>query len=910
MIGDLGLSRVAQIASQNRISAEDAADRRRMEGVNARIDAYESLTSVQRKLPILQKGYVNDLTTRVRLTPRIRIRAEAAENRLTSQVVNSLGREYSESGINGIINAISGSPEAQFAAMGMMNTSYNDLITQQREKRSRLGAVSEINQALGSVVVNRRGMDQGVYGQMQANTKEAQGLINELGSINAAISHKKIIGEDPRSGATSAIRDVAFAKTIPESDHAYKAAQDLIKAFENLKSMSDATSEEFKQLQKNLADASGGGGKLGKMAGLASPWLNAGAAMMGAMGNATMQIGVNQRLGQANNAGGFADWENQKYQTYKAAAGGDIASLMQLSQFGGAEAFGGNLSNNANIALSEKTASSVFGGLGNILSGAAKGAAIGTLVEPGGGTIVGGILGAISAASGDVANTTVTASDITRNVTGGQADIAARQAQLNVVRAAQAVGAEQVQGFSDFTKGMGLAARGAGSAGSSLLANTITDANLANMATARISPEQFAQMSQMGVASMGSMFNTDQIFAARGLEAHGHGTMQENMGRFATLSAAGSNNPQESFGSILETAMGKSLDNSKNLNSIAEHSAQMASGSIGRGIGLDTASSAGAMIMAGINKDTPNRDAALERSGDAQAALNAVSGNTSAGFMGYVNTATNQKLSGLKGAGNVFATGTDSATLIAMKGLKGEALARAERLAGWGNITAGPEAEKALAGTLEQHELSLIKGNNAAVTPSAAMVASISKKLKAAAAAGSNYTDALNSLSPAEQGAAGQVARASGLAPDIWASGIMGLEAKVPNGKGAAGEMKTFDANDPSQRAGIDKILTAGAAQLAEAAKTGATALGGATKGADALATAFDLLIKAMPKTEQEATTAAGKAAANRGAGGLDVSITNLGTAIGNLNTVLNNALGKNNMYPVDDKAAKKGLSH
>ncbi len=140
-VGDLGLSAVAQIGAQNRISAEDAADRRRMQGVNTRIDAYESLTSVQQQYPTLKKSYMRDIATHDRLTPKIRTRAEAAEKRLTAQAVNELGREYSESHINGLIGTIANSPEAQHRAMGMVDRPYNELVGQDRKLRSRLNAI-------------------------------------------------------------------------------------------------------------------------------------------------------------------------------------------------------------------------------------------------------------------------------------------------------------------------------------------------------------------------------------------------------------------------------------------------------------------------------------------------------------------------------------------------------------------------------------------------------------------------------------------------------------------------------------------------------------------------------------------------------------------------------------------------
>ena len=104
-------------------------------------------------------------------------------------------------------------------------------------------------------------------------------------------------------------------------------------------------------------------------------------------------------------------------------------------------------------------------------------------------------------------------------------DMAAKEALLKI-------GSFQLQEFTDFTKGAGQVAMNMGSGGKAFL-NRILDVGvedenlmrsrrgeaprqsfLQRLAEARISPEQFNQMAAMGVQTMGSTFNEEQILAA------------------------------------------------------------------------------------------------------------------------------------------------------------------------------------------------------------------------------------------------------------------------------------------------------------------------------------------------------------------------------------------------------------
>ncbi len=888
-VGDFGLSRIAQIANQNRISAEDAADRRRLKdaagkGINARVEFNEGLPSEARnslftRHPELKAKHFRDLADQNRLTNRVRVRAEAAQNRLTSQVVNELGREYSESSINSSINSVANSPEAQQRAMSMTGVPYNDLINQQRKASSRLKTIGEINQALGSVAVNRQGMNQSVYGNIQTNTKEAQGLVSELGVISAALSQQKSLGNDPKSRTSALLQDVAKAQGVSGTDKAYEAAQNLIKSFEKLSEVTDITSNEFKDLQKttdearkNFAAAGGDGGRNTRDTFMG--YANIAQSGFGAAANAIQQIGVNQRLGQAQNAAEYADFENQKYQTYKAAAGGDIASLMQLSQFSGAEGFGGGLKTASQVAVAAQLA----GGITQSSMGAVDIASTLNPVENALSTSAAqerresGIINVVEGTAVEA----VAGSDLIRGVSAGQADLAGRQARLNLSRAVNAVGAEQVQGFRDFSVGMSTAAIGMGSRGEEFLNKSISDSNLNRMASARISPEQMAQMSQMGVASMGSMFNTDQVFTARTNEQRGLGTMQENMQRLSSLSAAGANNPSESLGAITEGAVMKGLDSSKALNAVVDHTASIAAASTGRALGMDTSAAASALLTAGITKDTPNKEAALERSASLQETFNQVGTNANVSFAGMVNTARIGRSTGLGGVSSILASQIDDATLMSMN--KDNATAMLTKA---GIDVRGKNAPDMVGKLKEDRQMQLLEAGNFGINYDRADTL---KRLKSGTALTQDEELGVNQ-------AAGLLGMKTGqkITGDDLKNRILGVNAAVP--KESFGPV---DVNADKTRASLDKLRTAGFEQLSTAASTAATNLGGAANAIKTLTAAIESLSKEMPGMEKNATTSAGRAAA--GGKGMDMNVTGFNTAIDKLDKVLNNVLAKSSL--------------
>src|ERR1019366_1555783 len=78
--------------------------------------------------------------------------------------------------------------------------------------------------------------------------------------------------------------------------------------------------------------------------------------------------GVNQHLAMQGNIAGYANFQNDIYQTYKGANSGDVASLMALPQFQGAEGVGTRIGHWANTAVLARAG----GGAAQIAAGAAE----------------------------------------------------------------------------------------------------------------------------------------------------------------------------------------------------------------------------------------------------------------------------------------------------------------------------------------------------------------------------------------------------------------------------------------------------------------------------------------------------------------------------------------------------------
>lgn len=597
-----------------------------------------------------------------------RSQVERVANLTQSQVAAS----YSSRSINGQSINVSRSSMGISGSMSMMSTPWEDL---ERRKGSLQNTVANLGQRALNIsegLYNSQGeQDPQRVRILQKLEARRNSAVNEMGTIDAAMRSQRSQGMDPQSrannlynvgaqargmlgqqslsdemrGGSINIMSGGKAQSVSMGDvnkELAEQARGLTKALMELETATDKTREGIKKEAEERAAnfeklrevaGMGGGGASG------SQKLAAAAGAFGALGGAAQEIFVNQRLQQVANVSGLANIENQKYDTYRSASAGNIASQLQLSQYAAAQGFGGSLAKGQLTALGLQAAGGVAqtgAGVGQAIEGGAEKwnpitYALGTNSGPTNEMLQGG-LNAVQGA----ATTATTGFDIGRGLSTTSARIAGVNSYMEATKALSYVGAEQLQGFRDFSVGASVAAQGMGRAGTGFLNRAISTNNLSRMAESRIGPEQFNQMAQQGVQSMGSMFNENQIFAARGLERSGMGTMQENMQRMSQLAAAGSNNPQASLGNVLEAAVSKGMDSSKAINMMVDHTAAMAASSVGRAMGMDT--SAAAATMLGSMVSGPNKEASLARAISLQDTIKGIGTNTDMSFSGMVAT--------------------------------------------------------------------------------------------------------------------------------------------------------------------------------------------------------------------------------------------------------------------------------
>lgn len=431
----------------------------------------------------------------------------------------------------------------------------------------------------------------------------------------------------------------------------------------NLGKLSDAieeNSEKISQIEQAKAEQGQGRSNLANN-------LNLLGSGFGAIGGAAQALLVNQRMQQMQNVASYAEFENLKYQTYKKANAGDVMSQLLLSGFKSDEGFGTELragqisANAANIVgsglqVTAGTIRATHAGLQEINPAAQ---AFGTAVNATQ-NLQAGMMDVI----GGTASLAVQAGDAARGISAGQADISGRHLSLQARRALLAIGAEQLQGLRDFGVDMGTAAMSmGGAAGSAFLQRNFSRPNMERMRDARISPEQMAQMSAFGVQEIGSTFNEEQIYAARGLERSGFGSMQTNMQRMASLAAAGANNPDSSLKSVLEAAFSKSLEGSKVLNEMVEYTGAMASQSVGRQMGLDVTAEAAQLLSAGVDPNAKNKEVALSLAATSAEKMRQISTDTGVNYSAMAATARISKMTGLSGDEAILAQKMDDATL-------------------------------------------------------------------------------------------------------------------------------------------------------------------------------------------------------------------------------------------------------
>ena len=916
------IERIGRRASHR--SAEERAERERLRRADESLQGLEELVERDPNtlgIKSISRALREDREARKRLGPKLRLRTEARRERAIDESYNAIQREYSSRTVNAQASGMTDEEDVQQRALGMMGMGSRELKTARRGIMSSLGALeqSSVNIAQNQLYGREGQQDPSALAELRANYRKRALLVSRLGSIEAAEKQKRSIGEDVESRTTDLLRmgqkarntlfkgevsdELASGKglgALSGDDLKRKeaeAANAVVAALEKLKNSAGASADTIDKLKEDAEEA---GKELkrtqeaisqgGKGGGGGTNWLGIAAAGFGAAGAAIQNIGVNQRLASTSNIQGYAEYENSKYSAYKAAASGDIAAMMQLQQFGAAEDFGGGLKTAANAAVTAQAAGAgaqiamgvgAMGGAANPLSWATNTSGQALNVGAGAQNVLEG-----------TATAAVAVSDLAQGISGRQADLAGRNARLAAMRAVSAVPAEQLQGFKNFTQGVSNAAINLGANGEDYIQQSLSNKNMEDMVKARISPEQFSQLAAIGSRDVGSTFNNNQIFAARGLERSGFGSMQENMSRMTSLASAGANNPRESLGAALEVSFTKSLNSAKSLTDLVQNTAAMAGSSTGRMAGLDVTAAQARLIGGAIDSNDPNKEFAVKRAASVAELANQIGTNTGVNYAGMVATARIGRSTGLTGVQRILAQGLDDATLQTLGGMGAKEQVDFLRKKG---INSSEGSVTSLVQTLtKDRQMTLLEagGKGFAVNMNREEVLNKIRK------------GGYSTLSQQEQLQVGQVAGLAGFASgEDYSNYIRGV-GKLPDQKAkdkAAAAMAGEGGG--ALQTQLQDVSTLGAKQLATQAKAAAEQLGGAEA-------ATKKLIEAFAGLEKHVTTAteknfSGAAARSAATGGDGMNVTAFNTGAQNLLSAAN-ALLRQAGLPVPDNKEKK----
>ena len=787
----------------------------------------------------------------------------AARTRAESEASTYISRQFSQTSINGQVSSIQKDSTIQNRAFAMAGQSYDQLEAQRADVYSSI-RVRE-RQALGEV----KGMYSG-RGQVDPEKSAALGVmmngtqaqVQQIAMINAAQALQRANGNDPLSkmrnlanmGTTAESIlgkqalgqeiaaggiDLAGGKHVKNADintEILSQAKALSQALKELADGANKTDEELAKLRASADESAANLEKLQEAKGMgagsggynAASVANAAAGGLNAIGGAFQQLTVNQRMQEMANISGFANLANQQYDMYKKARGGDVASQLAMSQWDDADNFGMEMKRGTNMAQTAYLAAGAAGTAAGVLK-AGEGAAqkANPLAYASGAStnnteaVIGGVSQAVQYGS----QTVVTAADMARGTSANAARLAGIQANMSARMAINAIPAEQMQGLRNFYTDLDTAAIGAGEGSNAFLDTASSAENLGRMSNARMSPEQFAKLSGQGFQTMGSTFNTEQIFASRNLERRGFGSMGENMQRMATLAGAGSNNPQEAMGEVLSAAVARGLDTSKSINMMVDHTAGMMQ-SLGQSsaAGINNTAQVSAQLAANVNPNTPNKEFALQRAAQIAEVTNQVTTDTSATFTGMVNTARVTQRTGLSGNNALFAAKLTSADIRSLQGMS-ESDADAALLKKGINVSGAKGGVSGFLSTMLENQTDQM------FTGSGGLAFGDNKQrqgLTAAALKATNYDD----LSREQRDLLGKIGSTSGLTGEEYYNGAAGIKNIKPTPLAQGSDLMKDGAVD-GKKGDFDTLRTGGFKQLSDAAATAATNLekfGGAIK--------------------------------------------------------------------------------
>jgi hypothetical protein len=670
-LSDSGFADIESVGRRSsRHTAEDIAQRVRLSQSRQRVNTYEEALASGADGPtrdLINQGLSHERKMVNSLEPRIELRAESQRQRFTSMTQSVIERNFASSSVNGQSAEFARSSVGQRMGIGMMGTPYEQL---EAKRMSMMNSISSLGSRAGQIAedlydINGK-QDPAKMQQLQQIFSQRNRMVNRMGSIDAAQRLQRAEGIDPESRAKDLLgvgeraarvnfresvsndlrsgsmsnqsveqlkqREVQLAGQLTEELEKLKNAAG--KSAEEIDSMQKAagkTADEFKRTQEAIGQGGGSkGGGFGKYAGILE-----GAGQFG------REVFLNQTNTITGNSTTAAGMTNSLFDRRRAALAGDMTQLSLLSSgvFSGAQKEGAVNKGTSSVTDILSGAGGLAGGL--MAAGAASSA-----------TGVGAPLGLGLLAAGGVVYGASKLINVARGADSNSEKLAEEQRQIRLAEEVAHVPGAMRQRLYDFGMGArGAALEGGGSAGQRYLdmyTGKGSDLRLQRMQEARIGTEQMNQYSAQGFAEQGSVFNSEQVYAARNLERSGMGSMAANMGRMGQLAAAGSNNPQAGLQQVLEAAFMKSLDSAKTLNMMVQYTSAMAASSVGASrAGMDTVGSSARILSNLVNPDMANKEMAMSRAATAADTLNKINSGVGVNFADMAGTSAIAKAGGV-----------------------------------------------------------------------------------------------------------------------------------------------------------------------------------------------------------------------------------------------------------------------
>lgn len=624
-------------------------------------------------LPEYKKALHVNLKTGAELDKRLRIHDEANRERLNTQAVNVIGREYSERAIGSHVASATNTLQAQIAGAALTPRGYNSLAAQKAGIHEQMNELRQESRVAAGSYIGPQGVNADSASTLQANAGQMRDLAQQLVPITLAMQQLKQQGLDPQGRQRALIgtgdkaagvlgrerlqqemlsgQGLGAFSPMELKKKETEAAEKLIKALEELRNSAGKTSQELESMNENAEKAAkefediqeargmpGGGDRY------ASEKIIAGAVAQAlAMGSGIYQnVAINQPMQMVQNTAAAANMENAKYNMWHNALAGDMTARMTLGAWQTGGAFGNQQAGRMDLVhgmrLAGKGIQGVLGGVqvaegvGGV-GGAIAGISPTENVARGAGGVIAGVGGAIEEGAAWY-----------RQTEKARLRIDSTNAVVAAAQAINGIPGQQLQTYRNYIMGINDAAgQMGGAAGEGFLNQAGGGTFLSNMAAAGIGGKEMAALSFSGASAMGSMFNAGQIFDAAGLEKIGFGTATTNMQRMGTLGAAGIGDAGQNLSKLIEEGMQRGLNSSKAIDLIVENTARMTEESVMMGGGADPTEFLAKNILAAIDRTNPNKEMAAKIAYQTYQGNEGARHNIAASFPGIINVDRNMK---------------------------------------------------------------------------------------------------------------------------------------------------------------------------------------------------------------------------------------------------------------------------